>query len=529
MTEAAGRTAVAERPPEGVPPTGTGGGSVRRAALLSGVLVAGGTGLGFLRDLTMAHLFGAGRETDAFLVGWTIPETVSPLLIEDAMALVMVPLITRTLTGRDGVRPLLAWVLPRLAAGLACAVAVIMATAPWLVGLLAPGLPDADAATRCVRLTALTVLTFGVAGFMCATLRAHHRFGPPAAIYLAYNAGILASLALFAGTLHVTAAALGVAIGGACMIAVQAPAFASCVRSAPRAPRAPRTPRAGRPAVELALIAPIVACTLLRQAQVFVERFLGSGLASGSISHLNYAQKVAQVPMVLSLLVVTVTFPRLVRSSASGDTGLVRRRVEADLVVVSGVVLVATAFLVAFAPQIVAVLFEHGRFTPADTERTALILRVYTLGLWGQSVIGVSVRAFFAGDRPTWRPARALVTGLAVTVAVGAGGVGLAGTTALAAANATGITVAALLLLRAVRARVAPISFRTVGAGAGRLLLAALAACAAGLLLAERLDGLVPPVAVLAVGGAVVAAVFAAVALAFTRTFAHHQPGEHRS
>ncbi|MFI0351828.1 murein biosynthesis integral membrane protein MurJ [Actinomadura sp. 9N407] len=464
-------------------------GSIRRATLLTGLLVAGGTLLGFLRDLVMAHRFGASSGTDAFLVAWTIPETVSPLLIEDAMALLMVPIVTRLLREPDGVRPLVTTVLPRLVTALSAATIVLILAAPLVVGVLAPGLDDPGPAARCVRLTALTVLAFGIAGFMSATLRAHHHFGPPAAIYLAYNVGILAMIAALAAPLGITSAALGVACGGLLMIVVQAPAFVRCLRSGP-GPAAPPgvsegpdgvADRGTLTALTLAAAAPIVIYTLTRQSQVFIERFLGSGLAAGSISHLNYAQKVGQVPMVASLLLVTVTFPRLARASAGGDLDEMRRRLETDLVIVSAVVLWATACLTAFAPLIVELLFQHGRFTEADGSRTALVLRVYVLGVWGQAMMGVTARAFFAGSRPVWHPVRAMAAGLAVTAVAGSTLVALAGTTALAAANAAGITVAALLLLAAMRKYVAPVSLRAVGGDLGTLLTAAGLACLAGL------------------------------------------------
>ncbi|GAA2435321.1 lipid II flippase MurJ [Actinomadura vinacea] len=494
-------------------------GSIRRATLLTGLLLAAGTGLGFLRDLVMAYRFGASSGTDAFLVAWTIPETVSPLLIEDAMALLMVPVVTRLLREPDGVGRLVATVLPRLCAGLAMTSLVLVLAAPALVDVLAPGLADPVPAARCVRLTALTVLAFGVAGFMSATLRAHHRFGPPASIYLAYNLGILGMVAAFAVPLGITSAALGVACGGLLMVAVQVPAFVRCLRAGRRPrPRPSKVAAApGTSVVTLAAAAPIVVYTLTRQSQVFIERFLGSGLAAGSISHLNYAQKVGQVPMVASLLLVTVTFPRLARASAGGDRERVRRRVESDLVVVSGIVLYATACLIALAPQIVALLFQHGRFTAADGERTALILRIYVLGVWGQAMVGVAARAFFARARPVWQPVLAMAAGLAVTGALGAALVGAGGTGALAAANAAGITVAAVALLYLVRRRVAPVSARAVGGDIAALLAAASAACVAGLAATGGFAGPVPLVPADAhplyqVGGglAVITVVFAA-------------------
>ncbi|MBO2464849.1 hypothetical protein J4709_45505 [Actinomadura sp. LCR2-06] len=468
----------------------------------------------------MAHRFGASGATDAFLVAWTIPETVSPLLIEDAMALLMVPVVTRLLAGGGGLRALTGTALPRMVLGLAAVTLTLGIAAPAVVEVLAPGLSEPGPAVQCVRLTALTVVTFGVAGFMSATLRAHHRFGPPAAIYLAYNIGILALIAGFAGLVGIMSAAIGVACGSVLMVAVQVPAFVRCLRE--------DAARCGPAAVDradlrlgLAAVAPIVVYTVTRQAQVFVERFIGSGLAAGSISHLNYAQKVAQVPMVLSLLIVTVTFPRLARASADGDTGGVARRIRQDLVIAGGLVLGASAFLVAFAPAVIRVLFQHGEFTAADTRDTAATLRVYALGLWGQSTVGLAARAFFAQKRPPWRPAAVLAGGLAVTAAVCAALAAALGTVALAAADAAGITLAAVLLLAGLRARVAPIPLRRVAADLARLTVLASLAGAAAALLAGALPAGAPPVdgllggsggaiVRLAAGGLVFAAAFAA-------------------
>ncbi|MEV3926840.1 lipid II flippase MurJ [Actinomadura coerulea] len=485
------------------------GSSVGRAAMVSGVLIAAGTGLGFLRDLVMADLFGASGSTDAFLVAWTIPETVSPLLIEDAMALLMVPVVTRLLARGDGLRSLVGTALPRMVLGLSVVTGVLAVAAPAVVDALAPGLAEQGPAVQCVRLTAVTVVTFGVAGFMSATLRAHHRFGPPAAIYLAYNVGILALIAGLSGAVGITSAAVGVACGSFLMVAVQLPAFLRCLREAPgeqgAAPSGNVDVRLG-----LAAIAPIVVYTVTRQSQVFVERFLGAGLAAGSISHLNYAQKVAQVPMVLSLLIVTVTFPRLARASADGDTAQVARRIRQDLAVASAMVLAASAFLVACAPGIIRVLFEHGEFTSADTASTAAILRVYALGLWGQMAVGLAARAFFARRRPTWRPAAVLAAGLAVTAAIGGAFAASAGTLALAAANAAGITLAAVLMLAGLRRGVAPVPLRRIAADVSRLVLAAAGACAAGALAAGALDA--PVIVQLAAGGLAVAVAFAVLA-----------------
>ncbi|MBA8950263.1 lipid II flippase MurJ [Actinomadura namibiensis] len=497
------------------------GNSAGRAALLSAALIGTGTVLGFARDLLIAHRFGASSSTDAFLVAWSIPESVSPLLIEDAMALAMVPAVTRALQQPHGVRPLVSLVLPRLALVLSLAAVAAVAAAPLLVDLLAPGIAAHGPAVTCVRLTAVTILTFGIAGFMNATLRAHHCFGPPAAIYLAYNLGILASITLLADGLGIVSAAAGVAAGGVLMILVQAPAFYRRLRARPHpdeaapdatasaSPDAPAgAPRLQPGTLATAALVPIVVYTLTRQGQVLVERFFASSLPAGAISHLNYAQKIAQVPMVLSLLLVTVTFPRLARASAHRDTAQIRHRVQTDLKAVSCVVLCAVAFLVAFAEPTVRFLFQHGHFDADDTARTADVLRIYALGLWGQAALGVLARVFFAQARPMWSPALAMAAGLGLTWTVAVLLAATAGTPALAAGNAAGITLTALLLLRQVGRRVVPIPLGRIGADLARAALAALAAGALAAAVAAVLAPSVFPLVKLAVGAVVLVTAF---------------------
>ncbi|MFC5180024.1 lipid II flippase MurJ [Actinomadura harenae] len=488
--------------------------SVGRAATLSAVLVCAGTGMGFVRDLLLADHFGAGPRTDAFLVSWTVPETVSPLLIEDAMALVMVPVVTRAMLRPHGVPRLVRRVAPRLILVLTVLAVAVMLLAPWLVRIAAPGVTDRAEAVVCLRLTAVTVLTFGVAGFISAILRPHHRFGPPAAIYLAYNVGILAMLVTLANAWGITSAALGVACGSLFMVLVQVPAFVRVLRGGsgpaaeaadvPAVPEAEPAPGTAARQVWFAAVAPVVAFTVARQAQVLVERFFGSSLPEGTISHLNYAQKVAQVPMVLALLVATVTFPRLVRAHLDDDAGRLRRRVEGDLTVVGLLILVAITYLWTFAPLITRVMFEHGAFTRADSLSTAHILRIYALGLLAQCVLGVSVRALSAGRRGGWRTPLAMLAGLAVTFGVAALFGASHGAGALAAGNAAGISVAAVLQLVTVRRRVAPIRFVLLGR---RLVVGAGCALAAGFG-AERVTWLVAgeaaPLVRLVVGGVAV-------------------------
>ncbi|MFI8400586.1 lipid II flippase MurJ [Streptomyces sp. NPDC085463] len=477
-------------------------------------LTAVGAVLGLVRDQILAGYFGAGAATDAFLVAWTVPEFASTLLIEDAMALILVPAFSRALARRgdgaldDPVRALVRGTLPRLTLTVGLAAVLLVVAAPLIVTALAPGLPDPALAVDCTRLTATCVLSFALVGYCSAALRAHGRFLPPAMIYTAYNVGIIGTILVLREPWGVRSAAVGVAVGGVLMVLVQAPSLVRELRSGAVPPPPPPRPRPSRGGQDgrilvLGLIAPVVAFSLCRQSQTLIERFLASPLPAGAISHLNYAQKVAQMPMILSLMLCTVSFPVVARALAAGDEETARHRVERDLLLAAVVVLLGASTVIAAAPRIVEILFERGEFGGTDTTATAAVMRVYALGLLGQTMVGALVRCYFSAARPLWYPAAAMGAGLVATGVAGVPGAQYWGAVGIAAANALGITLTAVLLLRGAHRQSVPVRAGRLGTGLLRLAAAGAAATGAGWLCSVAIGPAVLAVAVaaLAVGG----------------------------
>ncbi|MCP2308134.1 lipid II flippase MurJ [Kitasatospora paracochleata] len=503
-------------------------GFLAKAFGVTALLSAAGSALGLLRDLLLARYFGANQGTDAFLVAWTVPETAAPLLIEDAMAFLMVPAFSLALVlreerphGPDPVRQLVRSTLPWLLLALCTLSAAAALGAPQLVDVLAPGLADPQLAVTCTRITAITILPFGVVGYLTSALRAHHGFTAPATIYVAYNLGILGLLLTCHRLWGVRSAALGVAFGSLLMASVLIVPFIARLRAGRRRRARGRSAARSLVLIPLAML-PVAAFTLTRQAQVFIERYLGSGLPPGTISHLNYAAKVSQLAMTSAILIVTVTFPVVARALAAGDLTAARDRVEKDLGQASAVVLVGTAFLMACAPSVVALLFERGAFGAHDTAATAAVIRIYSFGLPAQALVGVMVRPYFSvrpvvrrADAPRtdsgprlldWFPVAAMGLGLLVTVGVGLAATPRFGALGLAAGNAAGITTTAVLLLRGLLLRGIALRMRPVLGGQARLLAAALGAAALGAPVAARAAD---PLAATLLGGLTVIVVFA--------------------
>ncbi|MFM7272215.1 MAG: lipid II flippase MurJ [Actinomycetes bacterium] len=424
-------------------------GTLGTAAVVA-LIVLLGNSLGFVRDLVIAGLFGASVRTDAFLVAWTVPEVTSTLLLEGAMVFAFVPLLTdeiqRTGTAAGLVRRSL---LPLV--GLLAAIAAVVAIAtPLVVRILAPGLAGNADAVASLRWATLTILFLGTAGYMASVLRAHDRFYVAAAVYLAYNVGIIAMMVLGHGRFGVVSAAMGLAVGSALMVAVQTPSFLRTVDCRGLAWRVDRGLLR-----ELAVFLPIGLFFFVRQCQVFVERFLGSYLAEGSISHLNFATKTAQVSTTLVLAIAVVSFPAFARAATAGDHGAMRATFERTVRVVAALILPASAILIVFAHAIVGTLYERGAFGAGEVSATATIMQIYAIGLIGQVLVSVAVQPSFATRRDLWRPFVAAAIGLGVTIVVDASLLGPLGARALALGNASGIITMALVLLLGARRQIA--------------------------------------------------------------------------
>jgi putative peptidoglycan lipid II flippase len=88
------------------------------------------------------------------------------------------------------------------------------------------------------------------------------------------------------------------------------------------------------------------------------------------------------------------------RSAAAGDMHEFRATLAASLKLVAFLTLPATAGLVALREPIIALLYQHGRFTAHDTHATAAVLSAYAIGLYAYASVKVLAPAYYALQKP---------------------------------------------------------------------------------------------------------------------------------
>jgi putative peptidoglycan lipid II flippase len=161
------------------------------------------------------------------------------------------------------------------------------------------------------------------------------------------------------------------------------------------------------------LFLPYAAGLSLNQVTPVINRMLGSFLQGGSISVLNYADRVLQLPLGLFVIAISqAVLPMLSKLDPErGDVfrGFIRDAMRFNLFVV----LPVAAGLFTVSSELVHILFFRGAFNEWAWGATATALSLYGLGLPGMASNTVLMRALYAKRMP-----RAAVKVTATTVAV---------------------------------------------------------------------------------------------------------------
>ncbi|MCI5146537.1 MAG: murein biosynthesis integral membrane protein MurJ, partial [Candidatus Electrothrix sp. AR3] len=133
------------------------------------------------------------------------------------------------------------------------------------------------------------------------------------------------------------------------------------------------------------------------QINIFVNTNFASSCIQGSVSWLNYAFRMVQLPIgVFGVAFSIATMPVLARHAAQKDLNGLRQTFASSLVMVFSLTIPATFGLIILAQPIIRLIFEHGAFTSVDTEQTAQALTCYAYGLFAYSAVKIMVPVFYA-------------------------------------------------------------------------------------------------------------------------------------
>ncbi len=385
--------------------------------------VAGYTALsrvtGFMRDIIMAYVMGAGPMSDAFLVAFRLPNNFRAIFGEGAFNAAFLPRFAkmRTRDGHDAAARFadrvfswqMAFQLVLLIAALAAMRYVIMAMAPGFSAR--PG--QMHLATDLARIAFPYLIMTVVAVQLSAMLNAIEKFAAAAAWSVFLNIAMITTLLAahwFPNAAY--AAAWGVFLAGVLqLVFIVWAAAKSHLHLHVHWPR--WTPEMKE--FLLALGAATIGSASV-QISLFIDNLIASFLPSGDLTALYYADRINQLPMgTLGIAMGTVLLPemanRLAKNDVAGAHAAQNRAAAIGL-------MLTLPFVAAYCTvpmTIMRGLFAHGAFNLSAASVSAAALTAYGIGLPAFVLVRIVAATFYARD-DTATPVRATLVAVAVNI-----------------------------------------------------------------------------------------------------------------
>ncbi len=413
--------------------------------------------LGFVRDLVIARVFGAGLATDAFFVAFKLPNLLRRLFAEGAFSQAFVPILSeyKNRRGEDEARLL----VDRVAAALALALFIVtligVIAAPAIVYVTAPGFTTTpgkfELTVDLLRVIFPYIFFISLTALAGGVLNTYSRFSVPAVTPALLNLSFIAFARWGAPYFDppVMALAWAVFAGGVAQLAFQVP-FLARIGLLPRFKLDFRDEGVRR---ILRQMGPAVFGVSIGQVSLVINVIFASFLVTGSVSWLYYADRLMEFPIgLLGVALGTILLPSLSRyhaeSSPQEYSGLLDWGMRLTLLLAAP----AAAALALLAVPLVSTLFHYGAFGADDVFATQRAVIAYSVGLIGLVMVKVLAPGFYA-RQDIRTPVRIAVVTLVLTQIMNLVFVWPLAHAGLALAIGLGACFNAALLLRGLRRR----------------------------------------------------------------------------
>jgi len=382
--------------------------------------------LALARDTLQATYMGASFASDAFFVAFRLPNMFRALFAEGAFNAAFIPMFNRKVSESGelsvGIRfaeQALAILFPVL-----LLFTVAMITAAWPITMLLSGgfhsqHPTHTQLAFAVLLSRITIpylMLISIASLLGGILNSLDKYWVNAAAPILLNISMVGALLFFHGADPLISAwvqAISVTVGGA----LQLGWLILACRQAGVSMRI-RRPRLDEDVRRLMkLILPAAAGAGASQINLLISTSLaGFVLAAGSISSINFADRLNQLPLgLIGIGLGTVLLPTVSRLLSTG------RDVEAMEIQNRGIELAlfltlpATAAFIFASEPLVRGIFQHGAFKPSDVGRVAGALSVFSIGLPSYVLVKVLTPGFYA-RADTSTPVRYAIISVGVNI-----------------------------------------------------------------------------------------------------------------
>jgi putative peptidoglycan lipid II flippase len=388
------------------------------AVLMSGALVS--KILGFIREILMAQTLGASMAADGFR--GAISAVMLPLLFlqGESVFAIMIPMQRESRDRGDAPLQLTAMTTALTLVAAAIMLVIEILGPLWVDAIVGGFVPETQALTlEFVRIMALAMPASAMLNCLAAGEIAVGRSRITNVRAGILNASVLIGIGLFVLTGWLSTLAWAFALAFNLLGAVSIWLFWRDGYLTVHGLRPGTVIAAG---LEFARrLRPLISLPIAEQINIWVERTLASRLVTGSVASLDYARTLTDS----ALLLISQPVGYAVLSSYSRNAE--REQIDAIARPILAVMMPASVFLFAFAPEVVAVVFHRGAFDQQGVLLTSQALRGMSVGLWAATLSWILLRILNSTYRNT-TVAAILVVSYCANAAVNLATVGIQAT-----------------------------------------------------------------------------------------------------
>jgi putative peptidoglycan lipid II flippase len=366
---------------------------------------------GFIRDILIAAMLGAGPIADIYVAAFLIPNLFRKMMSEGALNAAIVPRLARIERegGQQASRGFSDDVLSLLSVVVIALVAIAEFGMPAIMSVLTHGFKaDAGKFTDAVLFGRIAFPFVGfvlIVALLSALLNAVERYAIAALVPLVLNLMMIGMLLALIVAVPVSQRQAGVALVSTILAAgfvqlvllwITAARAGFDVRPRPIDALRGRIDPAAKTLLLLALPGMVIA------GSGHVHMIVASQFASlepRAISWLYFADRLFQLPLgFVASAIGIVLLPRISRALHDNDKNAIAEAQSESLVFASLLILPAVVGLFVLAKPITSVLFQRAAFLAEDARATAAMLKVLALALPAFVLIKVILPSFLARE-----------------------------------------------------------------------------------------------------------------------------------
>lgn len=390
---------------------------IARAAGINSIGNVASRVLGLVREAVVAGTFGASGATSVFDAVSQVPKMVYELLVGGMLSAALVPVLSEYATEerQEELERILSILLSLTALVMLVVTVLLELTAPWVARMLLGGFDPTlqDTATLLVRVIVPSIFVYGLSGILQAYHYARKEFVYPAMGAPVHNLGTIIAVVLLAGKLDITSLSVGILVAATFQFLMQLPGLRGTRLTLCFDWRHPVVRRI------LHLYAPVVLSIIIQNVGIVIDRNLASHTVAEAITWMSKATFLVQLPLgLVSMAISLAVLPTLSQIDARAELDRFKSTLSMGLRLVLVVIIPAMVGLLVLGKPIIQLIFEHGAFTPTDTQQSWYALRLYLIGLPFSAIDLPLVFAFYA-QKDTVTPVMVGIAAVVIYLIVG--------------------------------------------------------------------------------------------------------------